>query len=283
MISLLIVCLLLGSAAAQNCSPSASLDQFSSGTYTFPLQPFTSRLQCYNVTLDSYYANAKPQVAVGVSAVFNFQSDSLGLGFSLRHLLSASNTQLSLVVIVNNGSWGTVSVSYLVSARPEFVLGSALSNGNLLASCTKLQTYSLSFNLPASLVLPNSQSLGILILLSGLSTTSSLFSLQFTQPSLDFNLKQINTSIITNATKEVQIIEIYYVIVDLAKLSSNGFTYSFSLTPTPSDFSLSGLVSINTQSLQHAYFGINRTARLSCVGFNCPTCLSADSCATAGG
>lgn len=153
--NIILVALLLISASAQNCSPSANADQLTTGTYTFTLQPHTSRVQCYNVSLDTYYATNRPQVALGLSGVANFQSDSTGLDFSLRNSLTTATT-LSLILIVNNGSWGTASVSYLISARPEFTLGNALSNGNLLASCTKQQSYPITFNLPSSQTLPTS-------------------------------------------------------------------------------------------------------------------------------
>jgi hypothetical protein len=73
------------------------------------------------------------------------------------------------------------------------------------------------------------------------------------------------------------------VIVQLARLTNSLYNYTYSLTPIPSDFSISGLVSINTQSLQYAYFMINRTARLTCLGFTCNTCQSAASCLSQGG
>jgi hypothetical protein len=116
MIAKIILAVLLISAYAQNCSPSASTDQITTGTYTFTLQPYVSRLQCFNVSLDAYYSNNRPQVALGLSGVASFQSDSAGLDFSLRNSLTTTTT-LSLILIVNNGSWGTASISYLISTR----------------------------------------------------------------------------------------------------------------------------------------------------------------------
>jgi len=43
------------------------------------------------------------------------------------------------------------------------------------------------------------------------------------------------------------------------------------------------MISVNSQSLQFAFFAINRTARLSCAGFSCSNCQTADSCAALGG
>ena len=151
----LLLILLATSTYAQNCAPSASADQLTTGTYTINLQPYTTRLQCYNVTLDTYFTNNRPQVALGLAGVANFQSDASGLDYSLRHSL-LNPTILSLILIVNNGSWGSATISYLVSSRPEFTLGNSLSNGNLLASCTRQQSYPLTFNLPTSQTLPSS-------------------------------------------------------------------------------------------------------------------------------
>jgi len=113
----LLLILLVTFTYAQNCSPSASADQLTTGTYTINLQPYTNRLQCFNVTLDTYFTNNRPQVALGLGGVANFQSDASGLDYSLRHSLPTATT-LSLILIVNNGSWGTVTISYLVSSRP---------------------------------------------------------------------------------------------------------------------------------------------------------------------
>lgn len=116
--TIIVISLTLVFALGQICSPSANLDQISTGSYTFSLLPFSSRVQCFNATLDTYFASARPQVAVGISGVGNFQSDLAGIDFSLRSLLSTSNTQLSLVLIVNNGSWVSLSANYLVTSRP---------------------------------------------------------------------------------------------------------------------------------------------------------------------
>lgn len=115
--NIILVALLLASANGQNCAPSAAADQLTTGTYTFNLQPYNNRVQCFNVTLDTYYTSNRPQVALGLSGIANFQSDATGLDFSLRNTLTTATT-LSLILIVNNGSWGTASVSYLVTSRP---------------------------------------------------------------------------------------------------------------------------------------------------------------------
>jgi hypothetical protein len=71
--------------------------------------------------------------------------------------------------------------------------------------------------------------------------------------------------------------------VELGKFTASRYNYSYSLTPASSDFSISGLVSITGQTLQYAYFMVNRTARLTCVGFTCTTCQTAASCLSQGG
>jgi hypothetical protein len=113
----LLLILLATSTYAQNCAPSASADQLTTGTYTINLQPYTSRLQCYNVTLDTYFTINRPQFALGLAGITNFQSDASGLDYSLRHSLPTATT-LSLILIVNNGSWGTTTISYMISSRP---------------------------------------------------------------------------------------------------------------------------------------------------------------------
>jgi len=40
---------------------------------------------------------------------------------------------------------------------------------------------------------------------------------------------------------------------------------------------------VNGQSLQYAYFMVNKTARLTCVGFSCTTCQTTASCLSQGG
>lgn len=72
-------------------------------------------------------------------------------------------------------------------------------------------------------------------------------------------------------------------IVDLSSFVANGYNYNFSLTSVVSDYSLSGVVAINSQSFQYAFFAINRTAKLSCVGFSCSSCQTTASCTSLGG
>ena len=70
-------------------------------------------------------------------------------------------------------------------------------------------------------------------------------------------------------------------------LATSGYTYSFSLSPVSGHFVTSGIIGINTTAatgrIQHAYFGINRTNSLSCVGFTCTGCLSVAGCQAQGG
>ena len=130
--------------------------------------------------------------------------------------------------------------------------------------------------MPAGQVIPNTDSLAVLILLSGVRTTSPGFVLQFMQPVFDRVLHQINTTAVTNVDREIELVYLSYVVVDLGKLSQAGFRYSFSAGPVVSEFGLAGLVAVNTSApaIQQAFFGLNRTTNLQCQGFPCSGCQS---------
>ena len=57
--------------------------------------------------------------------------------------------------------------------------------------------------LPASTNIQSHQSTAIFIFINGLRTTALGFNLQFNQPSYDAVLKQINVTVVTNATSAI--------------------------------------------------------------------------------
>ena len=173
----------------------------------------------------------------------------------------------------------------MISLRPDFLIGSYISSSNSLANCNKQQPYTLTILLPPTKFIENTQSLAVLIFLNGIRSQSTGLNLQFLQPVFDSSLKQINVTAVTNANKEIELIYFAYVLVDLNKLSTAGYSYSFSTTPINGDFLISGMVGFNTatQTQQIAFFNINKTNSLTCVGFTCTTCLSATSCTATGG
>ena len=116
----LIIILTFSIAAAQNCQSSPASDQLATGAHTFQLQPYTSRTQCFNTPLHAYFSNKRTQITAGINNVGQFQLDSSGIDFSLRSQLASSNSQASFTIVVNNGSWVSISIFYLVSARNDF-------------------------------------------------------------------------------------------------------------------------------------------------------------------
>lgn len=117
-LSVLSIFLLLAVGASQNCSPSPATDRLVTAAYTFQLAPFTSRLQCYNNPIDN--ALVQPQITTGLISIASFQADSAGIDFSLRSFILPGSNQASFTLIVNNASWSSVRISYLITSRPDF-------------------------------------------------------------------------------------------------------------------------------------------------------------------
>ena len=197
-IHLFLLSLLPSLALAQSgCGPSAANDRLASGSYQLALS--SSRLHCFSVPLDPSLAGA--QVAAGIAGIANYMTDPAGIDYSLR--ASLAPVQLGFVLIVGNASWVSVMVSYLVSARPDLTLGASLSSGFVSCnSSSSSQSYPLVFSVNRAQ--PGTVPVSTLILLSGLRTSSGL-ALQFSSPQYDQTSRQINTSLTTNASREIQI------------------------------------------------------------------------------
>lgn len=196
---LALLALMLISAVTQNCQSNPTTDRIATGSYTFALNPFSSRTNCYNISLANVFAPGSAQVTTGVSQIGQFQNSNSGIDFSLRSFLTGAG-QASFTLIVNNGSWNTVKISYLVTARTDFYVGTHLSDANQLATCTKQNPFALTILVPSTASVPLSQALAVLVFLNGLRTPSTGFAFQFTQPIYDATLKQINLTVVSTAT-----------------------------------------------------------------------------------
>lgn len=285
--SLLILSLLFASALQQNCAANLANDQlqtgtffFHSGTYTFVLT--SQRVQCYNTSL-SASTPAPLQLAYGIGNILNYDNFNLGVDFSLRGRVDSLMQLISFTVVTNNATYGTITASYiLVSNRKDFVTGSFIADTNSLL-CGSQSTAVIAIPLTTAISASNS-TLAILVFVNGIRTQSWLFNIKFQQPTLDYARNQINATINTDSNYPIETLYLSYLIIDLTQLG-NSFAYSFTTAPTQSDFSLAGIVVITNSSsqLQYAYFSLNKTNTLSCVGFSCNKCLSPASCLASGG
>lgn len=190
---------------------------------------------------------------------------------------------ISFSVITSNATYGTITASYIiVSNRKDFVTGSYIADTNSLL-CGGQSTAVIGIPLTTA-ISPSNSTLAILVFVNGIRTQSWLFNLKFQQPTLDYVRNQINATINTDSNYPIETLYLSYLILDITQLG-NSFAYSFTTSSVQSDFSLSGIVGITKSSsqLQYAYFNLNKTNTLSCVGFSCSKCLSAASCSANGG
>jgi hypothetical protein len=103
-------------------------------------------------------------------------------------------------------------------------VGSYLSDGGQLASPNRQQPFNLAIPLPSSLALQNTQSLAVLVLLNGLRTASAGASIQFQLPAYDQALRQINLTVLTNASQPIELLFFSYILVDLGQLTAAGYS-----------------------------------------------------------
>lgn len=273
----LLTILAIALVTAQDCTPSASKDLLVTGTKTFTLTS-SSTLQCFNLTIDA--ALAKPQLTAGLQTLSNYNYNA-PLDFSLRNQITGQQALFTL--ITNNPSWTALTVTYILASRNNFYLGNYLSSADSLANCQRTQPYALTIPLPASTRPASSSSLAVLILLNGIRTNATQLSLQFSPPTYDSALGQINTTALTSTTQPIELIYFGYILVDLAALTAQGYTYSFSTSAIPGQFVYAGAVAVGSSGLLTAYFSINRTASLTCLGTSCTDCQSPTSCLALGG
>ena len=78
-----------------------------------------------------------------------------------------------------------------------------MSSADQLVSCNKQQPYVLPILLPSLTSIPSHQSTATLIFINGIRTVALGFNLQFSQPVYDYALKQINVTVVTNATSAI--------------------------------------------------------------------------------
>jgi hypothetical protein len=130
----------------------------------------------------------------------------------------------------------------------------------------------------------SNSSLGVLVFVNGFRSSAPGFNLQLLQPVYDLNMKQINVTVVTDATVTPDLLFLTYVLLDIAKLGVT-FTYAFTSTPQSADYILNGLVGVTTTlpALKTASFSLNRTRSLACFGLVCEGCVSAASCKSMGG
>jgi hypothetical protein len=200
-ITLVFLAIVLPVTLTQNCQANSAAGQLVTGSYTFLLNPFSSRTNCYSVSLSSSFNSAQGQLTSGVTQIGQFQTSNSGLDFSLRSYLMGASAAFTLVV--NNGSWNTVKISYMATARNDFYIGTHLSDANQLATCNRQSPFILTILIPSTANIPLSQSLAVICFINGLRTPSSAFSFQLTQPIYDSALKQINMTVISTATTEI--------------------------------------------------------------------------------
>lgn len=192
-IALLIVMVAYG----QDCSVSASKDQLVTGSKTLTLTG-NPNLQCFNVTIDSALTN--PQITSGIRSVNPYNTNT-PLDFNIRNRIN--NLIATFTLIINQASWTTITITYIATKRNNFYLGNYLSTADSLANCQQTQPYALTIPLPASTRPTPSSSLAVLIILNGIRTNATQLSLQFSPPSYDSTLGQINTTALTTITQRI--------------------------------------------------------------------------------
>ena len=127
-IALVFLTAFLATALAQNCQTNPAVDQLTTGSYTYLINPFNSRTNCYSVSLSSTFNTSQARITSGISQIGQFQTSTAGMDFSLRSYLMGASAAFAL--IVNNGSWSTVKMSYMISVRSDFYIGTHLSDAN---------------------------------------------------------------------------------------------------------------------------------------------------------
>ena len=78
-----------------------------------------------------------------------------------------------------------------------------MSSADQLVTCSKQQPYVLPILLPSSTNIPSHQSTATLVFINGIRTIALGFNLQFSQPVYDSALKQINVTVVTNASSAI--------------------------------------------------------------------------------
>lgn len=222
------------------------------------------------------------QLAYGISNILNYQADTAGVDFSIRGRIEQQ--LLSFSLILNNASFVSLAISYMVTARPEVFAGSYIADTNQLIECGSQLSALIPIPVPATLSL-SSNSLAMLVFLNGMRTQAWLFNLKLQQYVLDTNKGLLNVTVLTDAIYPIETLFFSYLIIDLTKLGSS-FTYAFTTASQPGDFTLSGLVALTNSTsgqLQSAYVTLNKTNKLSCTGFTCSKCISASSCTSNNG
>ena len=196
---------------------------------------------------------------------------------------SALNTGVIILLINEDSSWSSIRVSYLASARSDFVLGSFSAGVYFLQQ----NSFNGQLTYPHSIAgwTAQSNSFGIIVELSGIKASSSSLLVRLTSVSINSVTGLIRVDISISSSIPIETLVITYVAYSISSpILYTGFNPS---QGSSLPYQLIGIDTLQSGSVVLAGNGFSSAASqngLTCIGSRCTAnCISSQSCVASQG